>query len=181
MLVYVDDLIITGNNSSHMSRFIDSLSQRFSLKYLDDLSFFLGMEVTRSQEGLHLTQTRYIADLLHRKKWTRASQSPRQCVQTQPSLSTPVLPYKMLRSIVQLSGVFNIYPSRAQIFPVNKLSQFMHHPTIDHWNAVKRITDADWGGKKDDYTSTSAYIAYLGHYPIAWSSKKQKGVSRSST
>lgn len=66
MLVYVDDLIITDNSPSHTARFIDSLSQRFSLTDLDDLSFFLGIEVIRTKEGLHLNQSRYIADLLKR-------------------------------------------------------------------------------------------------------------------
>ena len=68
MLVYVDDLIITGNSPSHTSRFFESLSQRFSLKDLDDLSFFLGIEVIRTKEGMHLNQSRYILDLLHRTK-----------------------------------------------------------------------------------------------------------------
>lgn len=91
-------------------------------------------------------------------------------------------------------------------YTVNKLSQFMHRPTDDHWNAVKRVlrylcgtidhgillhrqsslalhafSDADWAGNKDDYTSTSAYVVYLGRNPISWSSKKQRTVARSST
>ena len=42
-------------------------------------------------------------------------------------------------------------------------------------------TDADWAGNQDDYTSTSAYVLYLGSTPISWSSKKQKAVARSPT
>lgn len=43
------------------------------------------------------------------------------------------------------------------------------------------FSDADWAGDTDDYVPTNAHILYLGKTPIAWDSRKQKGVSRSST
>ena len=91
-------------------------------------------------------------------------------------------------------------------YAVNKLSQFMHFPTTDHWQAAKRVlrylagtstyglfysnsnlltlhafSDADWAGDSDDYVSTNAYIVYLGKHAISWSAKKQNGIARSST
>ena len=82
----------------------------------------------------------------------------------------------------------------------------MHQPTSDHWELVKRVlrylcgtldggillyrdspvtlhafSDADWAGNKDDYSSNSAYIVYLGLNPISWSSRKQPTIARSST
>lgn len=91
-------------------------------------------------------------------------------------------------------------------YSVNKLSQFMHAPTADHWTAVKRVlrylagtpdkgiflrcgnsinlhafSDADWAGDADDFISTNGYIVYIGHHPVSWSSKKQTTIARSST
>lgn len=56
ILIYVDDIIVTGNNLEEIKKFIKYLSSRFSLKDLGDLSYFLGMEAHRTAAGLHLTQ-----------------------------------------------------------------------------------------------------------------------------
>lgn len=91
-------------------------------------------------------------------------------------------------------------------YAVNKLSQFMHKSTDDHWQIAKWVlryldgtpshgilirkksplllhaySDADWDGDPHDYVSTNAYIIYLGSTLISWSAKKQTGVAQSST
>ena len=48
-------------------------------------------------------------------------------------------------------------------------------------DSIHAFSDADWVGNKDDYSSTSAYLVYLGSNLISWSSKKQKTVAHSST
>jgi hypothetical protein len=66
VLVYVDDLILTGNNNSFLQHVVNSLGATFSLKELSDLHYFLGVEVIPVQQGLFLSQNRYIHDLLSR-------------------------------------------------------------------------------------------------------------------
>ena len=55
-LVFVDDLIIIGNDPSFVSSIIDQLGNRFSLKDMGQLHFFLGMEVIPTTKGLFLSQ-----------------------------------------------------------------------------------------------------------------------------
>lgn len=55
MLVYVDDIILTGNNNEHLQKFVTLLSSRFSLKDLGNISYFVGMEAHRNSQGLLLT------------------------------------------------------------------------------------------------------------------------------
>ncbi|KAK0580290.1 hypothetical protein LWI29_000376 [Acer saccharum] len=208
LLVYVDDIIVTGSSDSQVRDFIATLALRFSLKDLGLLSFFLGVEAHRTSHGLYLSQQQYIRDLL-----VKANMFDAKPVSTPLSLTeslklndgsapTDATQYRQVLGSLQYLSLTRLDIS----FAVNKLSQFMHKPTTTHWNAVKRVlrylrgslahglllsrssplnlhafADADWAGDPDDRRSTTAYIVFLGSTPISWSSKKQHTVARSST
>ncbi|CAM8952129.1 unnamed protein product [Rhodiola kirilowii] len=66
ILVYVDDLIITGSCSVAIFEFISLLNATFSLRDLGPLHYFLGIELVRHKSSIALSQQKYIRDLLHR-------------------------------------------------------------------------------------------------------------------
>ncbi|CAH9080063.1 unnamed protein product [Cuscuta epithymum] len=66
LLLYVDDIIITGNSSSLVSSLIHLVAQHFAMKDLGDLHYFLGVQAKRSDKGLFLSQHKYVCDLLSR-------------------------------------------------------------------------------------------------------------------
>ena len=65
VLVYVDDIIVTGSYKEAIHHFIDQLKKEFQVKDLGELSYFFGIEALRNQDGLHLRQAKYITDLLN--------------------------------------------------------------------------------------------------------------------
>ncbi|VVA38326.1 PREDICTED: poly, partial [Prunus dulcis] len=58
-LVYVDDLIVIGNNSSTLSKFLHDLAQEFDMTDLGRMRFFLGIEVLQRSDGIYICQRKY--------------------------------------------------------------------------------------------------------------------------
>ncbi|GJY09667.1 ribonuclease H-like domain-containing protein [Tanacetum coccineum] len=64
LLVYVDDIIITGNSISEIEKFKGYLKSKFMIKDLGKRKYFLGIEVVNTDKGICLYQRKYVLDLL---------------------------------------------------------------------------------------------------------------------
>ncbi|KAJ3698372.1 hypothetical protein LUZ61_002077 [Rhynchospora tenuis] len=208
ILVYVDDIIITGNDSQAIAALMKTLDSNFSIKDLGTLNFFLGIDVRPYKNGILLSQTRYLQNILEKAAMIGAKpcKTPMQSGQQLSKFAGTVLSdphqYRAIVGMLQYATI-----TRPDLtFSVNKVSQFFAEPSDIHWQAVKRILryikgtlnlglyfqpsnelslhafcDADWAGCPDDRRSTTGFAVFLGPNLISWSSKKQQTVSRSST
>jgi len=80
VLIYVDDIIVTSNKPIVVFDLITKLQHEFSMKDLGPLSYFLGIQVHRNREGLHLHQFKYIVDLLNCVNMTGAKPYQSPCI-----------------------------------------------------------------------------------------------------
>ncbi|KAM2750693.1 hypothetical protein EV2_029442 [Malus domestica] len=64
LIIYVDDMIVTGDDKEEISRLKDYIATEFEMKDLGGLKYFLGIEVARSKQGIFLSQRKYVLDLL---------------------------------------------------------------------------------------------------------------------
>jgi hypothetical protein len=67
VLIYVDGIIVASSSTKVDDALVRDLNEDFALKDLCDLHYFLGIEVTRSNKSLLLTQERYATELLKRE------------------------------------------------------------------------------------------------------------------
>lgn len=65
-LIYADDIFVTGTHPSLIASFLAKLQLEFKVKDLGSLNYFLGIQAHRDSKGLHLRQSKYTGDLLHR-------------------------------------------------------------------------------------------------------------------
>ncbi|KAL8152757.1 hypothetical protein V2J09_010517 [Rumex salicifolius] len=167
--MYVDDIIVTRSSTSAVCALVSDLATKFSLKDLGPLSYFLGVEVQPTSDGLFLSQRKYVFDLLVKAGMVgcKAASTPlASSVSLLKSgghpLPSPTEYHALVGSLIYLSLA---HPNVA--YSTNKLSQFMQQPTA--------------AGDKDDYVSMTGYIFYLGRMPISQSSRKQSSNACSST
>lgn len=65
VLVYVDDILVTGSDITTIGLLKQFLRAQFHLKDLGHPKYFLGIEVARAQSDIYLTQRKYALDILH--------------------------------------------------------------------------------------------------------------------
>ncbi|KAF3618809.1 hypothetical protein FXO38_33242 [Capsicum annuum] len=209
LLLYVDDIILTGSHASLVDNFIRCLSSQFAMKDLSDLHYFLGVHATRTSDGLHLSQQKYVSDLL--VKFHMHTCNPIRtpfASQTLISLMDGELisdPTEYQSMVGALQYLTLTRPDIA--YAVNVVSQFMYAPRTTHLHSVKHIfrylqgtinhgiflkasspvaimvaySDADWACCPDSRRSTTGFVVFLGDNLISWRANKQPTVSRSST
>jgi histone deacetylase 1/2 len=142
VLVYVDDILLTGSSSTILHDIIHKLNSKFSLKHMGKPDYLLGIEVKNLSNGnILLTQSKYIRDLLHRANMAEAKgiTTPMVSNLKLSKFGTDTLPDPSeYRSIV--GALQYVTLTRPEIaFSVNKVCQFLAMPLITHWQAVKRI------------------------------------------
>ncbi|KAG6531058.1 hypothetical protein ZIOFF_004828 [Zingiber officinale] len=209
LLVYVDDMIVTGDDEVEIQALKSKLTSEFEIKDLGSLKYFLGIEVPRSKKGIYVCQRKCVLDLLKEtgKLGSRPASTPIEVNHDLTSSSGEDLTSLEKGTYQRLVGkLLYLSMTRPDItYAVSVVSQYMHAPKTIHMKAVDRIlrhlkscpekgllfkgggdlkvecySDADWAGSRDDRRSTSGYCTFLGGNLVTWRSKKQNVCARSS-
>lgn len=141
VLVYVDDLIVSGNDSEAILRFKLYLHRCFHMKDLGRLKYFLGVEVARSPKGIYLCQRKYATDIILETGLLGAKpmslpleENHRLALAEGPLFSDPGRYRRLVGRLIYLCF------TRPELsYCVHTLSQFMQQPREEHWHAALRV------------------------------------------
>ncbi|GJV15415.1 putative RNA-directed DNA polymerase [Tanacetum coccineum] len=140
-LIYVDDVIMVGNNTIKIQNIKDKLDKLFNIKDLGNLKYFFGIEVSRTSEGLVLSHRKYTLDILKYcgLQGCKPSLFPiEQNHKLDKCENEPKVGANRYRRIIgRLLYLQAIRPDLA--YSVNVLSQFVSDPRQPHMDATNRV------------------------------------------
>ncbi|MCH80563.1 retrovirus-related Pol polyprotein from transposon TNT 1-94 [Trifolium medium] len=141
LLVYVDDIILAGTSLVEFDRIKYILNDKFKIKDLGSLKYFLGLEVAQSREGINISQRKYCLDLLKdsgflgSKPATTPLDPAIKLHHDEGKLYEDISQYRRL--IGKLLYLTNTRPDIS--YATQQLSQFLHKPTVTHYNVACRV------------------------------------------
>ncbi|GJR90979.1 putative ribonuclease H-like domain-containing protein [Tanacetum coccineum] len=206
--VYVDDIIFGSTKKSWCDEFEALMKSRFQMSSMGELTFFLGLQVKQKEDGIFISQDKYVAEILKKfdfvsvKTASTLTETQKPLVKDEEASNVDVHLYRsMIGSLMYLTA------SRPDImFVVCACSRFQVNPKTSHLSVVKRIfrylkgkpklglwyprvssfdleaySDSNYAGANLDRKSTTGGCQFLGRRLISWQFKKQTIVATSTT
>ncbi|KAL0559360.1 hypothetical protein IC582_003969 [Cucumis melo] len=150
LVLYVDDILLIGNNIGHLTDIKEWLATQFQMKYLGNAQYVLGIQIVRNEKNktLAMSQTSYIDKMLSRYKMQNSKKgllpyrygidlSKEQCPKTPQEVEDMSnIPYASAIG----SLMYAMLCTRPDIcYSVGIVSRYQSNPRRDHWTAVKNI------------------------------------------
>ena len=203
--LYVDDMLILGSNNYIITTTKKILFSKFNMKDLGVVDVILGIKISRTSDGLILSQSHYIEKLLDKfdKDESNIARTPVDInLHLAKNIGQSISQLEYSRIIGILMYVMNC--TRPDIaYSVSKLSRYTSNPGVDHWKGIIRVfrylrytqnyglhytrylavlegySDANRISDMKDTKSTSGYVFTLSGAVVSWKSSKKTCIARS--
>eukprot|EP00253_Pinus_taeda_P005723 PITA_05723 len=204
--INLSDIYDEGNDDYLIENFKTVMKEEFEMTDMGLLKYFLGIDVDQNENGIFISQAKYVNEVLERFNMQDSKETITPTVmglKLSKEDSSKDFDPSVYKSIVG-SLMYLTATGPDIMFFVSLISRFMERPKEAHWQAAKRIlryvkgtkrfgilytvsecsdlivyTDNDWAGSADDQKSTSGYLFHMGSGAISWASKKQPIVALS--
>lgn len=207
--VYVDDIIFGSTKQEMCKEFEKLMKDEFQMSSMGELTFFLGLQVQQSKEGIFISQDKYVTEIIKKFKFTDAKSSNTLADKTTHLLlknasgvNVDAHTYRsMIGSLMYLTSSrpnimfavcacarFQVTPKTSHMTAVEKIFRYLKtYPNLGLWypreSPMELITysDSDYAGASLDRRSTTGGCQFLGCRLVSWQCKKQTMVATSTT
>ncbi|GJV47816.1 putative ribonuclease H-like domain-containing protein [Tanacetum coccineum] len=203
-----DDIIFGSTKKSLWTEFEKMMQKKFQMSSIGELTFFLGLQVKQKEDGIFISQDKYVTDILKKFGFTdvKTTSTPMETqnllLKDEDGEEVDVYLYRSM-----ISSLMYLTFSRPDImFVVCVCARYQVNPKASHLHVVKKIfrylkgqpklglwylkdspfdlvayTDSDYARASLDRKSTTRGYQFLGSRLISWQCKKQTVVANSTT
>ncbi|GJZ24975.1 retrovirus-related pol polyprotein from transposon TNT 1-94 [Tanacetum coccineum] len=182
--VYVDDIIFGSTKRSWCDEFEALMKSRFQISSMGELTFFLGLQVKQKEDGIFISQDKYVAEILKKFDFVsvKTASTP---IETQKSLTKDEevadVDVHIYRSMI--GSLMYLNASRPDIMfavPKGQTQTGLWYPKVSTFD-LEAYSNSDYAGANLDRKSTTGGCQFLGRRLISWQCKKQTSVATSTT
>ncbi|GJV34296.1 putative ribonuclease H-like domain-containing protein [Tanacetum coccineum] len=206
--VYVDDIIFGSTNKELCTGFEKLMKDKFQMSSMGELTFFLGLQVQQKEDGIFISQDKYVAEILKKFNYSdvKSASTPvdleKPLVKDRDVDDVDVHLYRsMIGSLMYLTtsrpdimfavcacARFHVTPKTSHLLAVKRIFRYLKgKPTLGLWysrdSLFERVayTDSDYTRATLNRKSTTRGCQFLGNRLISWQCKKQTVVVTSTT
>ncbi|GKE31089.1 putative ribonuclease H-like domain-containing protein, partial [Tanacetum coccineum] len=206
--VYVDDIIFGSTKKFLCDEFEGLMYKRFQMSSMRELTFFLGFQVQHKEDGIFISQDKYVAEILKKfdfatmKTTSTPIETNKALVKDEEDEAVDVhLCKSMIRSLMYLitsrpdimfavcaCARFEVTPKTSHIHVVKRILRYLKgQPKLGLWYPrdlpfdLEVFSDSDYAGASLDRKSTIKGCQFLRRRLISWQCKKQTRVANSTT
>ncbi|GJX50635.1 putative ribonuclease H-like domain-containing protein [Tanacetum coccineum] len=155
------------------------MHKKFQISSMGELTFFLGLQVTQKDDGIFISQDKYVDEILKKFGF-----STMKTASTPMETSKPLMKDENAKDVdVHLST-----PKVSHLHVVKRIFRYLKgQPKLGLWYPkdspfdLEAYTDSDYAGASLDRKSTTRGCQFLGRRLISWQCKKQTVVANSTT
>ncbi|GJW69014.1 putative ribonuclease H-like domain-containing protein [Tanacetum coccineum] len=206
--VYVDDIIFGSTKKSLCIEFEKMMHKKFQMSSMGELTFFLGLQVKQKEDGIFISQDKYVTEILKKFGFTDVKTASTPMETHKPLLKDADgedvdehLYSSMIGSLMYLTSLrpnimfavctcarYQVNPKVLHLYAVKKIFRYLKgQPKLGLWYLkdspfdLVAYTDSDYARASLDRKSTIGGCQFLGCRLISWQCKKQTVVANSIT
>ncbi|GJV16698.1 putative ribonuclease H-like domain-containing protein [Tanacetum coccineum] len=176
--VYVDDIIFGSTKKSLCVEFEQMMHKRFQMSSMGELTFFLGLQLQQKEDGIFISQDKYVADVLKKFDFTTVKAIINILKASRPDIMF----------VVCACARFQVTPKTLHLHAVKRIFRYLKgQPKLGLWYPrdspfdLEAFSDSDYARASLDRKSTTGGCQFLGKRLISWQCKKQTIVANSTT